>query len=40
MNFIAKPDLLQEFTSLEEASLMAKVHKELVGAIAPNNIQA
>jgi len=38
MNFIAKPDLLQEFTSLEEASLMAKVHKELVGAIAPNNI--
>jgi hypothetical protein len=40
MNFIAKQDLLQEFTSLEEASLMAKVHKELVGAIAPNNIQA
>ena len=29
LNFIAKEDLTEEFTSLEEASLMAKVHKEL-----------
>jgi len=39
INFIAQGDLSQEFTSLEEASLMAKVHKELVEAIAPNNFQ-
>ncbi len=39
MNFIAQEDLSQEFTSLEEASLMAKVHNELVEAIAPNNFQ-
>ena len=40
INFIAQEeDRFQEFTSLEEASLMAKVHKELVEAIAPNNFQ-
>ncbi|MGB7710665.1 MAG: hypothetical protein WBL95_14215 [Microcoleus sp.] len=40
MNFIAKQeDLLQEFTSLEEASLMAKVHDELVKAIARYELQ-
>jgi hypothetical protein len=39
MNFIAKQDLPQEFTSLEEASLMAKVHDELVNAIARYEIQ-
>ena len=39
LNFIAKEDLSQEFTSPEEASLMSKVHQELVNAIAPNNLQ-
>lgn len=39
INFIAKPDLPQEFTSLEEASLMAKVHDELVNAIARYELQ-
>ena len=34
LNFIAKPDLPQEFTSLEEASLMSKVHEKLVKDIA------
>jgi hypothetical protein len=33
LNFIAKEDLPQEFTSLEEASLMFKVHDELENAI-------
>jgi hypothetical protein len=39
LNFIAKEDLPQEFTSLEEASLMAKVHDELVDAIARYELQ-
>jgi hypothetical protein len=34
LNFIAKEDLPKEFESLEEASLMAKVHQELERAIA------
>ncbi len=34
LNFIAKEDLPQEFKSLEDASLMFKVHKELEDAIA------
>ncbi|MEY3868759.1 MAG: hypothetical protein RLZZ338_2650 [Cyanobacteriota bacterium] len=34
LNFIAQPDLPQEFTSLEEASLMSKVHEKLVNTIA------
>jgi hypothetical protein len=34
LNFIAKPDLPQEFTSLEEGSLMSKVHEKLVNTIA------
>lgn len=34
LNFIAKEDLPQEFTSLEDASLMFKVHEELKNAIA------
>lgn len=37
LNFIAEPKPL--FISLEEASLMFKVHQELVKAIAPNNLQ-
>jgi len=39
LNFIAKEDLPQEFTSLEDASLMAKVHDELVDAIARYELQ-
>ncbi|MDB9510547.1 hypothetical protein PN499_05060 [Kamptonema animale CS-326] len=39
LNFIAKEDLPQEFTSLEEASLMAKVHDELVEAIKRYELQ-
>jgi hypothetical protein len=34
LNFIAKDDLPKEFGSLEEASLMVKVHQELIRAIA------
>ena len=34
LNFIAKDDLPQEFTSLEEASLMEKLHQEIEEAIA------
>lgn len=34
LNFIAKEDLSKKFESLEEASLMAKVHQELKNAIA------
>ena len=34
LNFIAKDDLTEEFTSLEEASLMFKVHEDLKKAIA------
>lgn len=34
LNFIAKPDISEKFNTLEEASLMAKVHKELKSAIA------
>ncbi|WP_416672132.1 hypothetical protein [Egbenema bharatensis] len=33
LNFIAKEDLSKKFEFLEEASLMAKVHQELVSAI-------
>ena len=41
LNFIAKEDLPQEqeFTSLEESSLMANVHDELVNAIARYELQ-
>jgi len=41
INFIAKEHLPQqeEFTSLEDASLMAKVHDELVNAIAHYELQ-
>lgn len=34
LNFIAKEDLPKEFESLEEASLMVKVHRELKKAVA------
>ena len=34
LNFIAKEDLLKQFDSLEEASLMVKVHQKLGEAIA------
>ena len=34
LNFIAKEDLSKDFISLEEASLMAKVHEQLEKAIA------
>ena len=33
LNFIAKDDLHKEFESLEEASLMAQVHRKLIDAI-------
>lgn len=36
LNFIAKEDLPQKSTSLEDASLMSKVHQELENAIAPD----
>ena len=39
LNFIAKEDLAKEFTSFEEASLMAKVHDELVEAIKRYELQ-
>jgi hypothetical protein len=39
LNFIAKEDLPQEFTSLEEASLMHQVHQELEKAIAQAQYQ-
>ncbi|MBE9094721.1 hypothetical protein [Tychonema sp. LEGE 07203] len=35
LNFVSQ----QKFVSLKSASLMAKVHDELVNAIAPNNLQ-
>jgi hypothetical protein len=34
LNFIVKEDFPEGFSSLEEASLMVKVHQELVEAIA------
>ena len=34
LNFIAKEDLPKQFDSLEEASLMVKVHQKLESAIA------
>ncbi|MEG3939818.1 hypothetical protein QT995_16870 [Microcoleus sp. S36b_A3] len=39
LNFIAEKDIPNKLESLKEASLMFKVHQELVNAIAPNNLQ-